>query len=126
MTIATLREDGWPHATTVAFVSDGMTLYFLCEPQSQKALNLARDQRISLTIDGDTARPAGVAGLSMAARAHAVDDPTEVAKVRALLTARSPEYTGHTAKLRAFRVTPELISLIEYSKGFAHAELVTV
>ena len=88
---------------------ESFNLRFISEPQpqSQKALNLARDQRISLTIDGDTARPAGVAGLSMAARAHAVDDPTEVAKVRALLTARSPEYTGHTAKLRAFRVTPE-------------------
>jgi nitroimidazol reductase NimA-like FMN-containing flavoprotein (pyridoxamine 5'-phosphate oxidase superfamily) len=54
MTVATNRSDGWPQATTVGHVNDGLTLYFLCAPQSQKAQNLARDSRISLTIDHDT------------------------------------------------------------------------
>ena len=27
MTIATLRPDGWPQATTVGYVSEGLTLY---------------------------------------------------------------------------------------------------
>lgn len=43
MTIATLRPDGWPQATTVGYANDGLTLYFLCGPNSQKAANLARD-----------------------------------------------------------------------------------
>jgi len=30
MTIATLRPDGWPQATTVGYASEGLTLYFLC------------------------------------------------------------------------------------------------
>jgi nitroimidazol reductase NimA-like FMN-containing flavoprotein (pyridoxamine 5'-phosphate oxidase superfamily) len=30
MRIATLRPDGWPQATTVGYVSEGLTLYFLC------------------------------------------------------------------------------------------------
>src|SRR6266702_1282809 len=54
MTIATLRPDGWPQATTVGYANDGLTLYFLCGPESQKAANLARDDRVSLTIDHDT------------------------------------------------------------------------
>jgi hypothetical protein len=29
MTIATLRADGWPQATTVGYVTEGLTLYFL-------------------------------------------------------------------------------------------------
>ena len=29
MTIATLRPDGWPQATTVGYVNEGLTLYFL-------------------------------------------------------------------------------------------------
>src|SRR5215467_9362515 len=49
MTIATNRPDGWPQATTVGYVNDGLTIYFLCSPQSQKAANLARDSRVSLT-----------------------------------------------------------------------------
>ncbi len=36
MTMATNRPDGWPQATTVGYVNDGLTIYFLCSPQSQK------------------------------------------------------------------------------------------
>src|SRR5829696_6280047 len=54
MTIATLRPDGWPQATTVGYANEGLTLYFLCGLESQKAANLARNDRVSLTIDHDT------------------------------------------------------------------------
>ena len=67
MTVATNRPDGWPQATTVGYVNEGLTLYFLCAPQSQKAQNLARDDRISLSIDHDTSDPMAITGLSMAA-----------------------------------------------------------
>ncbi|MGT2469116.1 pyridoxamine 5'-phosphate oxidase family protein [Mesorhizobium atlanticum] len=51
MTVATLGPDGWPQATTVGYVNDGLTLCFLCGLDSQKAANIARDNRLSLTID---------------------------------------------------------------------------
>jgi nitroimidazol reductase NimA-like FMN-containing flavoprotein (pyridoxamine 5'-phosphate oxidase superfamily) len=69
MTIATLRPDGWPQATTVGYANEGLTLYFLCGPDSQKAANLARDDRVSLTIDHDTPQVMEITGLSMAAHA---------------------------------------------------------
>ncbi len=69
MTIATLRPDGWPHATTVSYVNEGFTLYFLCGLHSQKATNLARSDRVSLTIADDMSEPMAITGLSMAARA---------------------------------------------------------
>lgn len=40
MRLATLRPDGWPQTTTVGYVHEGLTLYFLCAPDSQKAANL--------------------------------------------------------------------------------------
>jgi len=55
MTVATLRPDGWPQATTIGYMNEGVALCFLCGLDSQKAKNLARDDRISLTIDHDTA-----------------------------------------------------------------------
>ena len=79
MTIATLRADGWPQATTVGYVNDGLSLYFLCGLDSQKAQNLARDDRVSLTIDHDTPDIMAITGLSMAARATPVLDRAEVA-----------------------------------------------
>src|SRR5215472_5070428 len=80
MTIATLRPDGWPQATTVGYANEGLTFYFLCLRDSQKAANLARDDRVSLTIDHDTPDAMATTGLSMAARAQAVADRDEAGK----------------------------------------------
>ena len=74
MTIATLRPDGWPQATTVGYVNEGLVLYFLCGLDSQKAANLALDDHISATIDHDTTDPMAITGLSMAAHARRVRD----------------------------------------------------
>jgi nitroimidazol reductase NimA-like FMN-containing flavoprotein (pyridoxamine 5'-phosphate oxidase superfamily) len=35
MTIATIRSDGYPHATTVSFASDELDIYFGCAEESQ-------------------------------------------------------------------------------------------
>ena len=53
----------------MGYANEGLTLYFLCGPDSQKAANLARDDRVSLTIDHDTPQMMEIIGLSMAARA---------------------------------------------------------
>jgi len=132
MTIATLRPDGWPQATTVGYANEGLTLYFLCGLDSQKAANLARDDRISLTIDHDTPQVMEITGLSMAARAQVVVDPTEGEKALRMLMLKYPQQQGPLplpmptpADVRIFRVTPTVISVLDYSKGFAHTDLVT-
>lgn len=131
MTLATLRPDGWPQATTVGYANDGLTLYFLCGPESQKAANLARDDRVSLTIDHDTPQVMEITGLSMAARAHVVVDPTEAQQVLRLLMLKYPQQASiplplpTPADVRIFRVTPTVISVLDYSQGFGHTDLVT-
>ena len=131
MTIATLRPDGWPQATTVGYANEGLTLYFLCGPDSQKAANLARDDRVSLTIDHDTPQVMEITGLSMAAHAQVVVDPTEAEKVLRLLMLKYPQQASiplpmlTPADVRIFRVTPMVISVLDYSKGFAHTDLVS-
>ncbi len=131
MTIATLRPDGWPQATTVGYVNEGLTLYFLCGLESQKARNLARDDRVSLTIDHDTPDIMAISGLSMAARAQAVVDRAEAARVLGMLPLRYPEQVSlpmpmpTPEEVRIFRVTPTVISVLDYSKGFGHTDLVS-
>ena len=80
MTIATLRPDGWPQATTVGYANEGLTIYFACSSGSQKAVNLARDDRVSLTIDHDTPEVIEITGLSMAAHARPVVESAEASK----------------------------------------------
>ena len=130
MTVATLRPDGWPQATTVGYANEGLTLYFLCGLDSQKSRNLARDDRLSLTIDRDTADLMAITGLSMAARAHAVVDRGEAEKVLRMLPLKYPEAQPLPMKMpspdevRLFRVTPSVISVLDYSKGFGHTDLI--
>lgn len=131
MTIATLRSDGWPQATTVGYVNEGLTLYFLCGPSSQKAANLALDDRVSLTIDHDTPDLMAITGLSMAAHAQLVVDVTVVERILRMFPLKYPEQMvlpvpmPTTKDVRIFRVTPIVISVLDYSKGFGHTDLVT-
>ena len=130
MTIATLRADGWPQAPTVGYANEGLTLYFLCGLDSQKAANLARDDRVSLTIDHDAPQVMEITGLSMAARAQAVADPSEGEQAMRLLMQKYPPQNDlpmpmpKFAEVRIFRLTPTVISLLDYSKGFGHTDLV--
>ncbi|MBX3601844.1 MAG: pyridoxamine 5'-phosphate oxidase family protein [Rubrivivax sp.] len=134
MTIATLRPDGWPQATTVGYANEGLTLWFLCGRNSQKARNLAADDRVSITIDHDTADIMAITGLSMAARARRVTDRDEALKVLRLLPLKYPDAPPPTTALTMpgpddvalFRVVPEVISVLDYTKGFAHTDLVTL
>lgn len=131
MTIATLRPDGWPQATTVGYASEDLTIYFLCGLDSQKAANIAGDNRVSLTIDHDTPQVMEITGLSMAARATPVLDPAEGEKVLRMLMAKYPPQGDlplampTPADVRIFRVAPSVISVLDYSKGFGHTDLVT-
>src|SRR5689334_17617528 len=131
MRIATLRPDGWPQVTTVGYANEGFTLYFLCGRDSQKAANLARDDRVSLAIDDDAPQVMDITGLSMAARAQAVEDKAEAEKAMGLLFARYPEQKSLPGPMPSpedvsiFRLTPTVISVLDYSKGFGHSDLVT-
>ena len=133
MTIATLRPDGWPRATTAGDVKEGLTVWFLCGLESQKARNLAHDNRVSITIDHDTPNIMSITGLSMAARAHRVSDRAEAEKVIRMLPLKYPDAPPATAQMKMpapeevvlFRVVPEIIPVLDYAKGFAHTDLAT-
>jgi len=132
MTLATLRADGWPQATTVGYVSDGLTLYFLCGIGSQKDANISRDNRVSLTIDHDTDQIMEITGLSMAASATAVTDPAEAERVIGMPPLKYPAQKTplpmpmpKPGEVRIFRVTPVVISVLDYTKGFGHTDLVS-
>lgn len=130
MTIATVREDGYPQATTVSYVNDGLKIYFGCDAQSQKATNLARSSKVSLTIDAPYASWEEIKGLSIGGMAERVTDVRELARVQKLMLAKFPQIAEYAAggneALAVFRITPQVISVLDYTKGFGHTELVTV
>ena len=81
MTIATVRDDGFPQATTVSYVNDGLDLYFMTAADSQKVKNIAANNKVSLTINSDYQSWDEIEGLSMAALAQPVDDLEEQERI---------------------------------------------
>ena len=131
LTLATVREDGYPHATTVAYVSEGLTIYISASPQSQKVRNIQRNPRVSLTIDHDYEDWNHIKGLSLAGTASFLDDAAEIRHVYTLLRRKFPQLESvpvpeDSAAITLLKVRPQVFSLIDYEKGFGHADLVRV
>lgn len=131
LVLATNRPDGWPQATTVGFVPDGLILYVACGEGSQKAQNLARDPRVSFALTAPYASWDQVRGLSGAARADRISDPEEVAHAGRLMGRRFPELLElapqgleSIPEMVLYRLRPSVLSVLDYRKGFGHADLV--
>jgi nitroimidazol reductase NimA-like FMN-containing flavoprotein (pyridoxamine 5'-phosphate oxidase superfamily) len=130
LTLATSRHDGWPQATTVAYVNEGLTLYCFVSRLSQKYTNISRDWRVSIAIASDFDDPMQICGLSLAARAEFIDDKPEYERICTLFLKRTPEFISWGHLNPAFsplvRLTPQIISVIDYSKRFGHSDLVKI
>jgi hypothetical protein len=73
-----------------------------------------------------------ITGLSMAARAFPITDPATIrAVVMEEMPKKYPEYAPMMADVdlagvALFELRPEVISVLDYSKGFAHTDAVAV
>ena len=128
MSVATLRPDGWPQATLVNYLADGLTLYFLVAQDSQKRANIAADPRISIAIGGDA--DGAPHGLSLAGRAALIDDPLWVDALNRRIWG-TPEFarfephpSGNAVAL--LRFTPQWVSLIDYGSPPGRIQLFAV
>ena len=130
MALATVRPDGWPQATMVGYANDGLLLYFVISRQSQKFANIQKDDRISIVIGGDFHDPSSIKALSLAAHASEVTDTQQRKQAVRMLLERhpglrklEPPAPSHSAVMRAY---PAIVTILDYSKGFGHTDVLTV
>lgn len=130
MAIATLRADGWPQATMVSYANDGLLLYFVISRQSQKYANIDRDSRVSIVVGRDFENPSHIKALSIAANASEVRDPAQRARAIKMILERHPALAKlggpnleHSAVMRAYC---SIVTILDYSKGFGHSDMLTV
>ncbi|MEI9992700.1 MAG: pyridoxamine 5'-phosphate oxidase family protein [Rhizomicrobium sp.] len=129
MTIATVRPDGWPQAVTVSYAGDGLAIYFGTGAASQKARNLAKNNKVSLTINLPYADWNHIEGISAAGLATRITDPAELARFGQVMLAKFPQVMSAVppegaGEMAMFRVTLTVVSVLDYTKGFGHTELV--
>lgn len=130
MSLATVRPDGYPQATTVAYANDGLTLYFACDRNSQKVRNLRHSPKVSLTINKDWAGWKKIQGLSIGATAKILERPADSRRALALLSLKFKDMKGLSAEdlaATAFvRVQPKVVSMLDYRRGFGWTKLVRI
>ncbi len=129
LTLATLREDGWPQATTVAYASAGMTIYVATGADAQKVRNIRACEKVSLTIDSGYADWSALQGISMAAVARVIESASERQQAARMLNRKFPELAEfsdpeHDRGWAFLRIEPKVLSWIDYTRGFGHTVLV--
>lgn len=129
LTIATVRNDGYPQATTVSYVNDGLTICFGTTSDSQKVQNISSNNKVSLTINRPYATWDEIEGVSISGTAVLIADKAEQDEVGALLFKKFPQIENYMPPdvppeaLALFQIEPQFISLLDYRKGFGHTEL---
>ncbi|WP_022850826.1 pyridoxamine 5'-phosphate oxidase family protein [Limisalsivibrio acetivorans] len=136
MAISTIREDGWPQANTVGFVNMDENIFFETFAGSSKAKNIERDPRVSIAIWPPYENVGNGCGISMAAYAEKVTDEATAKECSRLLLEKMPELAEISyndgdpvfpdPNITKYRLRPVVISILDFEKGFGHADFVVM
>ena len=134
LTLATVRPDGYPQATAISYAHDGLTIYASVSLGSQKAQNIQAHDKVSLTVNCEYGDWSHIKGLSMGGLASIVHGADEVQHAYDCMLHKFPELRTLSAQSHPnlwegavfIRITPQVISVLDYQKGFGHAELFSV
>ena len=128
MTLATIRPDGYPQATTVNYIHDDLILYFATDATSQKAGNIKLNNKVSVAIASETQDFDKLRGLSMSGIARKVGEKQRAEQLALRLFQALPQskrYVPEDPKqLAVYEITPVAIALVDYASGFGKTYLV--
>jgi nitroimidazol reductase NimA-like FMN-containing flavoprotein (pyridoxamine 5'-phosphate oxidase superfamily) len=130
MTIATVRPDGWPQATIVGYANEGWSLYFLIYRDSQKFANIARDNRVAVTVGREPSDIRQIKAVYAGCEALEVTDLGERSHAWNLLAQRHPNLTDlappQKAEVATMAAHCRHVSLLDYAQGLGHTETLTI
>ena len=122
-TLATLRSDGWPQATVINYVHDDERVYFDCAVSSQKAKNIAEDDRISLALVAPYMAYGPIFGLSLAGHAKRLA-AADIARVLDLWRIRYPYMRQRLERdlsgFAFYAIAPTVVTTLDYAAGLGH------
>ncbi|WP_167241067.1 pyridoxamine 5'-phosphate oxidase family protein [Massilia genomosp. 1] len=130
LTLASIRDDGTPHASTVSFAADGLVLYVAIALDSHKAHDLRTHPRVALTVNAPYRTWNEIQGMSIDALAEMIHEPVEAQRAASALLRKFPAFAQVVADTSALpwpgmlfvRITPLTVSLLDYTQGFGHTE----
>jgi len=128
MTLATIRPDGYPQATILNYINDGLTLYFATDAASQKVGNIKLNNKVSIAIASQTEDFYKLSGLSMSGVATRMQNSETAEEILLRQFRRLPQSKRFVPQdpgsLAVFSITPVVIALVDYASGFGKTYLV--
>lgn len=126
-TVATIEKDR-PNASSLEYVNDGLKLYFVSFPNTQKVRNLGVNPAVAITINEAYVDIRGIKGIQYYGAASAIEDEKMKAKIRKLFSEKYPVFQlVHWQKSSSiiYEVVPHRIDFIDYSLKFGSKEIWT-
>lgn len=132
VSLASVGLDG-PWASTVFYVNLGFALYFLSEPGTRHARNLAASPTMAGTINEDYRDWRQIKGIQLAGSCAEVRGKVELARALAAYLRKYPfvagflkpgqllrgiEIAGRALDVRMYRVTPTRVLFLDNERGF--------
>lgn len=126
LSLATVDEAGFPHAASLLYAVDDLTLYWTSKPTVRHSRHLERQPRVAATIAPDTADYAEIRGVQLVGTAQRLTGEAADAGW-ALLRARyaylaaagtDPAVTAAMAAAGIYRLDAAEITWIDNRRGF--------
>ncbi len=114
-----------PNVSAVEFVNDGLKLYFVSIPKTQKVVNLVENPAVALAINGADRGRDEVMGVQYYGRAAPVTDHETIERIKTRFFDKYfYEDAAHWYGTRVlfYEVRPERVDLVDYSQGFGHKD----
>lgn len=124
MRLATVTTESTPMVHTVAYASDGPTVYFVTDRRTRKIFNISRNPEVAFSVDEDYPDAGLIQGIQMEARATILSTRADVEKARDLLVAKFPNMAKMPPELDLVfvRVDPDEGYFLDYTRGFTHRD----
>ncbi len=125
--LATVTEDGSPIAHTVAYVSDGATVYFVTDRRSRKYANIQKEARVAYSIDENYEDWSKIQGIQMEGHASILEGPEEIGPVMALFMKKFPEMASLPPdfEMGVIKIEPKEAYFLNNLISFGHRDKIT-
>lgn len=127
LNLGTADRSGKPMVHTMAFASDGATVYFVTDKNTHKVADIMDNPKVAYTVDEDNVQVMQIKGVQMQGKASLVTDKEETSKAFSLMAKKYPFMADLPSNPDNvfFKVEPEEAYYLDYSKGFNHRDFVT-
>lgn len=123
-TLAT-ESDGKPSACSLFYVNDDLTLYFVSDPKTHHAENIAQQPQVSATIHEDYRDWRVIQGIQLEGECALVTNLLEDTKALALYAKKFPFVAGLGAamsKVKFYKIIPRWFRFVDNTRGFGFKE----